>query len=862
MCKFLKCNLDWIVIFAGLLVMGLLLAGRDGNFLKWCTYVAAGFALHYGVYAISLFLARRPQFDWHLINGHFLRKACCLIILTPIFLTVLSDWVFVDSPKELAYATELYSCEDSELPSEIREKQESPNLFWCTYYHFIDPGNQHMTTSQGGRGWSALIAILGVFLLNGLLVSSIVGWVDSRKEKWLKGEVKYGRFLKNNPHYVIIGGNDMVPGIVRQIFEKFERKPLPYILIQTSRDVESFRRELFSTLTEAQQQRVIILYGSRTSEEDMKSLQVGNAREIYILGEDTRTDDIESYHDTMNMACLKLISDNIERVEKFNETNRLVCRVMFEYQTSFNILQVTDIDGQKIDFQPFNYYETWAQNVLVCQEFDVESMCKYLPLEGFGGITADEDKFVHLVVVGMSRMGSAVAIEAAHLAHYPNFETNKKRTRITFIDAAMEQEKHFFMGRFKEMFAVARYRDVAEVGKGAYSDFETYSWLNPLEDEYCESPYKGDYLGKDFIDIEWEFLSGSVENPNIQQYIADAAANSNAKLTIAICLPENNRAIAAAAYLPDSVYESSSTLQVLVYQRLNDDLLRQINLNNRYHAKLKAFGMTSLCYNRDLVELSESVAKKVDEAYEKYAWEKTRSRYEGNGLIDDDYGYLSDRQYPEDNPDNREDVRNKQEDVKNKCEEWMKSEQQKCAEREQTFSYEQVKTDLKSFQEQLKKIYSEKSDNRTDTAGKTKSAKMWSNKYNVYSMWTKFRCMRLDPKGEYKFHPEIHDFDQAMLDQLGKMEHNRWIVEQLLLRYRPLTKDEQTNAQITDLYSSAKQKDIDKKKFAHLDICSNEKLAAVDYNVNELDKKLIEVLPGAYREYLVKKAKSCPADKS
>lgn len=854
MCKFLKGTLDWIVIFAGLLLMVLLLSGFDGDFLKWCAYIAAGLAILYGGYAFLLFFARRPQFDWHLINGHFLRKVCSLIILTPFLLTVLSDWLFVDSPKELVYEKKLYKCEDSNLPPEISEKQESPNLFWCTYYHFIDPGNQHMTTSQSGRGWSALIAIFGVFLLNGLLVSSIVGSIDSRKEKWLKGEVKYPcflrsevkypSFLRRKRHYVIIGGNDMVAGIVRQIISKGK-----YILIQTSRDVEEFRRELFSTLTVEEQQRIIIYYGNRISKEDISHLGLCQAEEVYILGEDTRTDDIESYHDTMNMECLKLISDNIQETDCFNKDNKLTCRVMFEYQTSFNILQVTDIDGEKIDFQPFNYYETWAQNVLICQEFDYRSRCKYLPIEGFDGIAANEDKFVHLVVVGMSRMGLAMAIEAAHLAHYPNFETNKKRTRITFIDASMEQEKHFFIGRFKEMFAVARYRDVTEVTKGVYNDFGTYRWLNPLEDEYCKSPYKGDYLGKDFIDIEWEFLNGSVENPNIQQYIADAAANRNAKLTIAICLPENNRAIAAAAYLPDDVYTSNSTLQVLVYQRLSDDLLRQINLNKRYHAKLKAFGMTSLCYNRELVELSDFVAGKVNEAYKQYAWGKTQSRYEGKGLIDDDYDYLSDYQYTGNNPE-------EQKYIKEKCTEWMKCQEHDCAERGQKLSYEQVKSKLKDFQKQLKKSLSEKNNHHEEIAGKSKSAKMWSSKYNVYSMWTKYRCMRIDPELTCLFHPEIHDLDQLMLDHMGKMEHNRWIVEQLLLRYRPLKEDEQRNAQITDLYSSAKQKGIYKKEFAHLDICSNDKLAVIDYNVHELDKKLIEVLPASYRESLEEKTKS------
>lgn len=787
----------------------------------------------------------KPKFDWHLHNGNFLRKVICIAVLTPCLLTSLIGFKNLLGDASIKDSKELVK-EDALYKSDIdccglKDKQTDPPLLWSIYYHFIDPGNQHMTSTQNGRGWAGLIAILGVFLLNGLLVSSIIGWIDSRKEKWLKGEVRYKWFLRLKKHYVVIGGNDVTVGIVSQILDKIKANKVfqPYILIQTSRDVESFRRELFSNLTEEQQKLIIIYYGNRTSKEDIKDLVIENAKEVYIIGEDIRTDDIESYHDTINMKCLKLISENIQNIEKYNKENPLVCRVMFEYQTSFNILQVTDIDGKKIDFKPFNYYETWAQNVLICQELDKKENCKYLPLEGFDGIQVGQDKFVHFIVVGMSRMGLAMAIEAAHLAHYPNFCTNKRRTRITLIDASMEQEKHFFMSRFKEMFSLACYRDVTSATEDIYDDLETYPWVNPVEEISCKSPYyKNDHLGKNFIDIEWEFINGSIENPNIQQYFADAASNTTAKLTIAICLPENSRAIAAATYLPDSVYKSDSTLQILVYQRLNSDLLFQINQNKRYNDKLKAFGMNSLCYNSGLVEISEFIAKKVNYAYDQYAWERIKMRYKGEGLIDDDYNSLSNYLYSDTKISSSD-----KEYIRSECEKWMDGNNNEGC-------YQEICEKLKNFQNDLGRYISNQNDHSEGTSGKSKSAKMWSNKYNVYSMWTKFRCFGVNPTKPQDFEDRI-----VIMSELGKMEHNRWIVEQLLLRFRPLMKDEQDKAQITNLYSSTKQKGIYKKGCAHLDICSNDKLNEIDYNMAELDKALVKVLPGAYREYSEEKAK-------
>ena len=819
--------IDWIAILIGSLALVSSIFAYDCIFgiRSVClTKIAGIICIVYILYAAYL-LMLRPKFDWHLINGHFLRKVICISILTPCLLTcvigcpnLLSDASIKDST-ELVSEDDLYQSKIDK--NKLNNKQTDPPLLWSVYYHFIDPGNQHMTSTKFGRGWAGLIAILGVFLLNGLLVSSIVGWIDSRKEKWLKGEVRYKRFFKSKKHYVVIGGNDVTVSIVSQIINniiKANKVFRPYVLIQTSRDVESFRRELFSNLTEEKQKLIVIYYGTRTSKEDIKDLVIENAKEVYIIGEDIRTDDIESYHDTINMECLKLISENIQNVEKFNREKPLVCRVMFEYQTSFNILQVTDIDGKKIDFKPFNYYETWAQNVLVCQKLEKDDNCEYLPLEGFDGIKIDQDNFVHFIVVGMSRMGLAMAIEAAHLAHYPNFCTNKIRTRITFIDASMEQEKHFFMSRFKEMFSLANYRDITNPTGNIYSDLKAYPWLNPLEDISCKSPYcNSDHLGKDFIDIEWEFINGSIENPNIQQYFADAASNTTAKLTIAICLPENNRAIAAATYLPDSVYKSDSTLQILVYQRLNDDLLKQINLNNRYNKKLRAFGMARHIYNMSLISISNFIEEYVNNAYsefnekrikniiENYNHELTESDicelspsytlildiaemqalrdairqswidwFDQNTTFDDKWEKRKDKIYSDieerivnaivvydvvnkykstntltdadisklsplfDRIKDRDDLLTLRKEIYDRWIEWINCNNENWEE-SRTKINEEIENKV------IDAVGTISEDTEGSKSGKTMAAKMWSNTYNVYSMWTKFRCFGINP---------------------------------------------------------------------------------------------------------------------
>lgn len=795
--------------------------------------VAAILWLGYFTAGIVILVRSAPKLDWILGNGHFLRKVIAFVLLCPFFvasLFVVPDCLDKDynfSPKNLLYENNLYPDAQKLADPGIAE-QKSPSIFATVFYHFIDPGNQHMTTSYKGRAIATLIGIMGVFLLNGLLVSFIVGWIDSRREKWLKGEVRYKRFLSRKKHYVIIGGHDSVVGIVRQLL-----KETGYILIQTSCDVEEFRRELFSNLKANQQQRIIIYYGHRTSERDIRSLRLEMAKEVYILGEETRADDIESYHDTRNMKALLLAKDYLQDQhsyktdkaklddiingikpfkEKINELNddikaledktelseadnsrledlrqkqieakaefarrdaerkaqekvlfnkAVVCRVMFEYQTSFSVFQFSEIsDDIKycIKFKPFNYYEMWAQKVLVNKDLKGQSTTKecskktaYLPLEGIEGIGPDSDRYVHLFIVGMSRMGVVMGIEAAHLAHYPNFGTKNIRTKITFIDKDSAEEKDFFMGRFKNLFELShwRYGTVTE-DNGKNSGEGELQWTQNHAPENCA------YLGGDFLDIEWEFINGGIENRSVKKYICEEVSKTNSLATVALCLPEPSRCLAAALYLGRDVYEKAE--QILVYNRYGDSLVNEMthcsdNQMNPYNNKLKPFGMASECYDATIISDAEliggALGHEYDELYDFYK-DKYGTPDEGDGL------------------------------------------------------------------------------------GKSAVAKWWSNIYNANSLWSKLRCIGWDGNGT---------LSDRQVDILAATEHARWNMEQLLLGYRPLTDAEQKEV-IADL----KQKNQKKGRLAHFDICSFQRLAEIDRYALHFDTGLSKILPEVYQK--------------
>ena len=635
------CKIDFITLVVGSLALILGLTYTDGSccVLRWSYFILLGLAsvscVVYIAYAIWLW-CKRPLFDWHLINGHFLRRVCCLVVLIPSLLTTVGIH-FIASPKQLVFDDGLYStseCKqetisghishagdsllagssinlcrkyDEKLPESITKSQKDPSRYWSVYYHFIDPGNQHMTTTKRGRVFAALIGILGVFLLNGLLVSSIIGYIDSRKEKWLKGEVKYPRFLRRHKHYIIIGGNDMAFGIVQQILTR-EKSELPYILIQTARDVEEFRRELFSTLTEQQQKHIIIFYGSRTSKVNLEDLYLHNAEEIYVLGELTRVDELEPYHDSINMQCL----DCIKEIRTENNVSKVVtCYVMFDYQTTFAAFQASkqkrEIDGNII-FIPFNIHETWAQKILVwgkARKIEGE-VVKYDILYNNideDGISYDSDKIAHIIIIGMSKMGTAMAIETAHLAHFPNFvRDNSKRTKITFIDKNAREESDFFMGRFPDLFKLCKWTNV---------DGNVYNEKFPgdIMSDNGEMPKKSEYsyFKQNFIDVEFEFREGGVETNANREYLKNCVKDKNAIVTIAVCLPLPHQSLAAALYLPHSVIEKAN--DIWVYQPQSAKLVLDITKQQedlKYwdevkYKKLKPFGMQDGGFDEKLI---------------------------------------------------------------------------------------------------------------------------------------------------------------------------------------------------------------------------------------------------------------------
>lgn len=659
-------------------------------------------------------------------------------------------------------ATFFSHVESSNLVNPSGFSSDAPSRYWGIYYHFIDPGNQHMAETTLGRLIAGIAAVAGILLFNGLLVSSLITAIDRRKERWLKGEIRYHKL---RDHILIIGSHDMAIEICQMLLREGEKG---YIVIHARGDVEALRTRLSSAIPPVEEERLILYGGDRTLKQEILSLHPERARKIYLLGEEEALDGKE--HDSYNMAAMRHIIDTIPASD-----HPTPLYVLFEYQTAFSVYQFSDIateDRRKVEFRPFNYYAMWAQRIFAHSDptalYGPAKHCgeeySYLPLdtirtsEGVRFITPDDPHSVHLVVLGMSQMGIALALEAAHVAHYPNTATGKApRTRITLIDPEAQREMGYLKSRYRHLFALSnhRFHDGLE-GKrwqefSPHSEGDSWSHLHSSEEE----PF--------LLDIEWEFIRGDLSTPFVQEYLqkaADRTLHPHTLLTLAICQNESHRSAASALYLPEALYREAE--QVLVWQRESGSLIGHIahdatgedERSDRY-SRVMPFGMLSSTCN--LLFEEERSARLIN------------------------YVYAT------------EDYTLKEATPERITRAWEES----------TFHFKR---------------------------GKSGSAARWSNIYNANTLLSKLRNMGWSPE-------KGCELEEALVEVMAITEHNRWNMEQLLMHYRPLTAEEQS-----DLLAGKREKNTLKQQMAHADICTFARLKDLD-TTQKYDRLLIRALP-------------------
>lgn len=506
-----------------------------------------------------------------------------------------------------------------QIPSNRHHSTDNQILLRNLLHFFIGSLALPQELQRGGIPPTVMLAIK-VFIVNGISIATIVSLFNRRITHYREGQIRYSRliyWLLQNKYAVVIGANEVAASVIKNLLKQCEHKAdyksfncycdrkLKYIVLQTNRKAEEVRKMLASHLTDHELDRVIIYTANRDSKKELQKLYVEYAHEIHILGEQTVVGGAEAFHDTINMKCLNLVAQILRNYKNAHPSQyqKKHCRVMFEYQTTHSVFQFSDVSDdvrETLDFEPFNRYESWARKVLVGNAVDT---IKYVPLESYKGITYDSNKHVHLIVVGMSNMGTALGVQALFQAHYPNYVRDSQlKTRVTFIDTKADKEMAFFKGRYATLFELARHRYI-DANACKEEDLNSdYGWVDPMQESNCQWKHLSN-KGQNFLDVEIEFVKGELESDGVRKYLTQVSKIQTSKLTIAICLTNASQAIAASLYMPMEVYENQQLQQILVYQReastIIENISKETKKNSIRYKKLRPFGMIYSNYMDD-----------------------------------------------------------------------------------------------------------------------------------------------------------------------------------------------------------------------------------------------------------------------
>lgn len=431
-----------------------------------------------------------------------------------------------------------------------------------------------------------IISIVGFILFCGVMISVFSNIVQRRVDDYINGAIRY-KHLKN--HVVIIGFDEIMPSLVKQKCKDSQSE----ILILSKKNSVDVREQVTSMLTEEEEKRIIIYCGRRDSKEELRNLNLTEAKEVYILGNRQNIG-----HDALNIDCLgkmKLVFDENKKIEQDKEKEQpgpkevkelVPVTVMFDNYATFSAFQVSDLSKEWRDFfnfVPFNFYDYWAQKVIVERKFesfyDTEDI-KYPRIEGDTPLRGTDDT-VHVVIFGITSMGVAIATQAALYLHFSKKKNGElRKSRISFICNKAKEEMHMFYSLYSSFFEIqsSYYRDFVGGNGSERRIFPTYF-----------HDYKAD-----FLDIEFEFVNGKSYYPGVRDYLKSLLKDKSKRLSVFISTGNDRKDINIAMSLPDEIYsvKNGRAVPIYVHQKASGELLHLLqDTSNSKFKKIYPFGM-------------------------------------------------------------------------------------------------------------------------------------------------------------------------------------------------------------------------------------------------------------------------------
>lgn len=465
----------------------------------------------------------------------------------------------------------------------------------------LDPGSFNDSDSAPFTIFTQLLITLsGAVFFTAMLITVLGNIVGNRIENFKKGRVRY-RF---DDHVLVLGANSMLVNMLREFIQTGVHQNRK-IVVLTAQDTEKLHDKILSDVPEMEGKLdVTWLNGSRIIEQTLRNVQIDEAYSIYILGEDDEVD-----HDSINLECWNLVKSVCKDVRR-----AVQCYLVVDRVSTYHVLQFGKKEKDTwLYLNIINSLENWAQRVLVSREYNALCGCNTeaekcrFPAIDRDGIKADSEETVRFVIYGMTQMSYAMASTVAHIAHFPNFKDGKNRTKICFIAPDIREEMDFFLGHYDNLFRLSH---------------ANYVYWDEKGDQIRRKQRTPSAEYGDFLDIEWEFIDGSIESDKIRSLLQEWACCKKEYMTLALCENESDANVAAALYLPEAIY--AKHIPVFVYQPRSGEVLKYAHETDRY-GNIYPFGMKDECYD-PLFRKRIVKAKRINYLYQ---LEDNKLKYEG-----------------------------------------------------------------------------------------------------------------------------------------------------------------------------------------------------------------------------------------
>ena len=412
-------------------------------------------------------------------------------------------------------------------------------LFTCTPISLgriielmLDPG-AFSASEKPSTIFQLIIALIGAVVFTALLITTISNMFSNQAEAYRNGETDVD--LKD--HTLILGTNSMFYNSLEFLLGQQGRK-----VVLTTQKAKDVRAKITSYIGSDKADEFIILTGDRRFVKNLERASYAEAKQIFILGEDGEKD-----HDAANISCLQDLC-NIH-----NERDNVECLIEIDNPDVLLLFSQTKLNLKGIKLRCFNRDELSAAKLLIYDENGLR-----LPF-----LSSDDERSQHLIVVGSSSLSVEIAKLYLKLAHYPNFLSKGKRSKLTIIDDC----PYLNLGRQSNLKDVCH---INEFGRGS-TPVDTFNG-----DEY-----------DDLLDFEINHICGNILDEHVRKALESICTSSDC-INVVISSDDTDKNFRESISLPDRIYEDDCP--VYVYQPVTGLVIDKDSLPY-YYDNLNQFGL-------------------------------------------------------------------------------------------------------------------------------------------------------------------------------------------------------------------------------------------------------------------------------